>query len=240
LNKVARTVKNQGARVNSDNLPGRDDANFTAGGTGFLIDAKGYLITNAHVVKNATQIAVQNSKGEYNARIIRVDADADLAVLKIEDSSFHASSALTYSISRGGADIAEKIFTLGYPRDDEAVYGEGYVSAKTGSGGDTMTCQLAVTANPGSSGTPVLNGNGEVIGILSSRESKAQGVGFATRSKYIFRVIDEMKNDSALLRTDSTIAHVKMPLTSSLKGMDRTAQIKKIQDCIFIVKSNEK
>jgi serine protease Do len=239
LSKVARKV-NQGARVTTDNSAPREDVNFTAGGTGFLIDAKGYIVTNAHVVKNATRIAVQNSKGEYNARIIRVDADADLAVLKIEDSSFHASSPLTYSISRTGADLAEKIFTLGYPRDDEIVYGEGYVSARTGHDGDTLTCQLAVAANPGNSGTPVLNGNGEVIGIVSTREPKAQGVVFATRSKYIFRVIDEMRTDSALYKTDSTIVHIKMPLSSSIKGMDRTAQIKKIQDCIFIVKSNEK
>ncbi len=235
-----KTKFNQGARPAAENPTGPGNANYTSGGTGFLIDARGYLVTNAHVVRNATRIAVQNSRGEFNARIIHVDIGADLAILKIEDSSFHASFPLTYSISRSGTDLAEKIFTLGYPRDDETVYGEGYVSAKTGFEGDTLTCQLAVAANPGNSGTPVLNGNGEVIGILSSRESKAQGVVFATRAKYIFRVIDEMKADSALLKTDSTIAHIKMPLSSSIKGMDRTAQIKKIEDCIFIVKSNEK
>jgi serine protease Do len=239
LDNVTKKV-NAGAGVSADNATGHAYANFTSGGTGFLIDPRGYLVTNAHVVRNATRIAVQNSKGEFNARIIHVDADADLAILKIEDSSFHASFPLTYSISRGGTDLAEKIFTLGYPRDDETVYGEGYVSAKTGFEGDTLTCQLAVAANPGNSGTPVLNSNGEVIGILSSRESKAQGVVFATRAKYIFRVIDEMKTDSALLKTDSTIAHIKMPLSSSIKGMERSAQIKKIEDCIFIVKSNEK
>jgi serine protease Do len=214
-----------------------EDAHFTSGGTGFLIDAKGYLVTNAHVVKNATLVEVQNSKGDYSARIIHVDPVADLAFLKIEDSSFKPSSTLPYSISKGVTDLAEEIFTLGYPRD-EIVYGQGYMSAKTGYEGDTLTCQIAVAANPGNSGGPVLNKNGEVIGILSTRESKAQGVVFAIRSKNIFRAVDEMRSDSILLKSDSTLSHLRLPVSSSIRGMERSQQIKKIEDCIFIVKSN--
>jgi serine protease Do len=233
INNVARTINSQ-RTVSS---PVAEDSRFTSGGTGFLIDAKGYLVTNAHVVRNGTQVVVQNSKGEYMARIIHVDVHADLAILKIEDSTFKAASTLPYSISRSGADLAEGIFTLGYPRDDEIVYGEGYMSAKTGFQGDTLACQIAVAANPGNSGGPVLNENGEVIGILSTRELKAQGVVFAIRSRNIFRVVDEMKSDSTLLKGDSTIVHIHIPSASAIKGMKRTQQIKRIQDCIFIVKS---
>ena len=76
--------------------------------------------------------------------------------------------------SKTSSDIAEPIFTLGYPRD-EIVYGEGYLSAKSGYKGDTLSCQISVAANPGNSGGPVFNHDGEVIGILSAKETEAEG-----------------------------------------------------------------
>ncbi|HLX66145.1 MAG TPA: trypsin-like serine protease, partial [Puia sp.] len=102
----------------------------------------------------------------------------------------------------------------------------------------TTTFQLTIAANPGNSGTPVLNSEGEVMGIVSSSQENAQGMVFAVRSKNIFVSIDAMKSDSTLQKSDSTLSHLKMPLTSSLKGIDRSKQIKRIRDYIFIVKSN--
>jgi S1-C subfamily serine protease len=210
---------------------------FKSGGTGFLIDGKGYLVTNAHVVRNATLVEVQNTLGEYQARIIQLDRQADLALLKIEDTAYHPFNGLPYGISRNGAELGEELFTLGYPRP-EIVYNKGYMSAKTGFEGDTLAYQITITANPGNSGTPVLNGDGEVIGIVSSSQQNAQGVVFAVRSKNIFRAIDAMKSDSTLLKSDSSLSHLHIPLNSSLKGVDRKQQIKRIEDYIFIVKSN--
>jgi len=149
--------------------------------------------------------------------------------LKIDDEDFKPFASLPYSISKSGAELGEQIFTLGFPRD-EIVYGEGYMSAKTGYDGDTLACQIAVAANPGNSGAPVMNKNGEVIGVLSARQLQAQGVVFAIKSKNIFRTLDS-------LRSDSSIANIKVPSASSLKGLDRVQQIKKMQDYIFIVKS---
>ena len=206
------------------------------GGTGFLIDGKGYLITNAHVVDNASSVTVQNNKGqEFDAKILFIDPQSDLAILRITDDNFKPLSSLPYGISKTTADLGEQIFTLGYPRD-EIVYGEGYMSAKTGFGGDTLACQIAVAANPGNSGGPVLNRNGEVVGVLSTRQIQAQGVVFAIKSKNIFRALEAHKN-SADNKTDSTLNNLKISTVSTLKGMDRIQQIKKIEDCIFVVKS---
>lgn len=233
IQKTDAKVNNLTNKINSTVA----STTFEHGGTGFLIDGKGYLVTNAHVVKNATQVQVQNNLGVYDARIIHLDRQADLALLKIEDTSFHAFPSLPYSINKTGTELGEELFTLGYPRD-EIVYNKGYMSAKTGFQGDTLACQITIAANPGNSGTPVLNNDGEVIGIVSSSQLNAQGVVFAVRSKNIFRAIDAMKSDSTLLKSDSTLSRLHLPQNSSIRGLDRKQQIKRIEDCIFIVKSN--
>jgi S1-C subfamily serine protease len=137
------------------------------------------------------------------------------------------------------ARLGEHLFTEGYPRD-EIVYSEGYVSARTGFRGDTLEYQMTIAANPGNSGTPVFNKDGEVVGIVRGSEQDAQMVVFAVRSKNIFRAIDDMKDDSTLLKSDSDFVHLHIPTLSSIKGLDRVdQQIPKIEDCIFIVKSNQ-
>jgi S1-C subfamily serine protease len=228
LNKLTTQINNERAA---------NPETFGTGGTGFLIDGKGYLVTNAHVVKNATRVVVQNTLGEYNARIVRLDPQADLALLKIEDTSYHPFIGLPYGISKADAELGEELFTLGYPRPD-IVYNKGYLSAETGFQGDTLNFQITIAANPGNSGTPVLNNDGEVVGIVSSTQQNAQGMVFAVRSKNIFRALDAMKEDSILTRSDSSLSHLKLPLGSSLKGLDRRLQIKRIEDYVYIVKRN--
>ncbi len=199
------------------------------GGTSFLVDNKGYLVTSAHVIQDATRIFVQNNKGDdFKAEIIFTDLEKDLAILRIVDEDFKSPGSLPYSIGRSSTELAEPVFTLGYPKD-EIVYGEGYLSAKTGMKGDTMAYQISISANPGNSGGPVLNKNGEVIGILNARQTTAEGVVFAVKSKNIHRVVDEMK------KKDSS-QHIKLSSSSNLKGMDRVQQVKKIEDCVYMVK----
>ncbi|MBS1563454.1 MAG: trypsin-like peptidase domain-containing protein, partial [Bacteroidetes bacterium] len=157
------------------------------------------------------------------------DVRRDIAVLKNKDDSFKTIDVLPYGFRKAGADLGEQIFTLGFPRD-EIVYGEGYMSAKTGYNGDTMSCQIAVAANPGNSGGPVFNKNGEVIGILTTRQLKAQGFVFAVTTRNIFRALEELKKDT-------TYQNIRLNNNTQVKGMDRVQQIKKIEDCVFLVKT---
>ncbi len=204
------------------------EANFRA--TGFLVDGKGYLITNAHVVENAKNLIVENKKGDqFIAEQVYSNSVTDLAILKITDTSFDKVTGLPYTFTKTSADLAEPIFTLGYPRE-EVVYGEGYLSAQSGYYGDTTSYQISISANPGNSGGPVIDQNGEVIGIISSKETNADGVVFAIKSKNIYDALKEVKKDKDI--------SIKMPTVNTLKGLGRVKQIKKLEDFVYKVKGN--
>ena len=229
VNNLEVSTKSQANVLNDVKKKIEPGTPISFGGTSFLIDGKGYLLTSSHVVSDASQVFVQNNKGQdFRAEIIYNDVKRDLAILKINDQDFKPLINLPYGIRKSASELAEPIFTLGYPKD-EIVYGEGYLSAMTGFKGDTMSSQITISANPGNSGGPVLNKNGEVIGMLNARQRTAEGVVFAVKSQHIFRTIDELK------RLDS-IQNIKMSTSSSIRGMERTQQVKKIEECIYMVK----
>ena len=237
VHRVSAVEKNQKALDNKINYVDRKNQQpiiptpVRYNGTGFLIDPKGLMITNAHVVKNSRNIFVQNNKGDqFRAFVVRLDVPRDVAIIKIDDDRFKPSTSLPYGIRKTTSDIAEPIFTLGFPRE-EIVYGEGYLSAETGHDGDTLSCQISVAANPGNSGGPVFNHNGEVIGILSAKETETEGAVFAVQSKYIYQVLSELKKSSLY-------KNVKMPAKTALNGLDKKEQVKKIQDFVFMVKGD--
>jgi serine protease Do len=205
---------------------------FRTAGTGFMLDGKGLLATNAHIVKNSRNIFVINNQNQqFRAIVVFTDLAKDIAILKIADDDFKPINNIPYGIRRSSTDVAESIYTLGFPRND-MVYSEGYLSAKTGFNGDTLSCQLGIAANPGNSGGPVFNHDGEVIGILSTKEAEAEGVAFAIQSKYIFNVIEELK------KNDTAYQKIKLQAKSSLNNMNRQQQIKKIEDFVYMIKVN--
>jgi S1-C subfamily serine protease len=204
---------------------------YKSGGTGFIIDVKGYLVTNFHVVDKAKNIAVQNSKGDFIAKVVYTDRNRDIAILKIDDESFKAYNSIPYSISKNSARLAEPIFTLGYPKN-EIVYGQGYLSSLTGFNGDTLSCQIEIAANHGNSGSPIINRNGEVVGILNARQTSNEGFTFAIQGKYIYKALDELK------KADTSYQRVKLTSKSQIAGMDRTEQVSKLENYIYMVKVN--
>ena len=222
---------NQLAAANQIIVKPKLEAKFRA--TGFLIDAtNNFLITNAHVVNEAKNtLIIENSKGEeFSAVAVYVDPVKDLAIIKISDSSFKKLPPLPFNIRKSYAGLGEQVFMLGYPKQ-EIVYGEGYVSAKNGYLMDTVYCQLSTAANEGSSGSPVITKNGELIGILSSSKTNSQGVVYAIKSANIFQAVEET-------RKLKDYDNIKISTSPALRGLDRVHQIRKVEDYVFMVKGN--
>jgi serine protease Do len=151
-------------------------------GSGFVISADGYILTNAHVVADASEVTVRTTdRREYSAKVVGVDARTDVAVLKIEASKLPVVRIGSPQVLKAG----EWVIAIGSPFGFENSVTAGIVSATARSlAGDAYTpfIQTDVAVNPGNSGGPLFNLQGEVVGINSqiySRTGGYQGVSFA-------------------------------------------------------------
>ncbi|WP_229311047.1 S1 family peptidase [Larkinella soli] len=200
-------------------------------GSSFLLSPDGYLVTNTHIVQDADSVYIQSTKGDiYKAKVVYTNKAYDLAILQVrDDSSFRARTALPYGFEAGPSDLGERVFTLGFPRD-EVVYGEGYLSSQTGYRGDSTAYQVAISVNPGNSGGPLLDEKGNVIGIISGKQTSTEGATFAIKTDVLFRTISGIPTDSL------KGSPIRMSRKNGLAKLPRKEQIKKIQESVFMVK----
>ncbi|WP_025142861.1 S1C family serine protease [Pedobacter jeongneungensis] len=234
-NQVNKAIKTQNSLIrkinNNTTTSDKPSVQNSFGGTGFAISTNGYILTNLHIINGADSLYVQNSKGEsFKVKSVYTDPQNDIAILKISDKHFSNLSSIPYSIKRSMSSIGEMVYTLGYPKDD-AVLGEGYVSSKNGFIGDTTQYQVAISVNPGNSGGPVLDNNGNLVGIISGKPDQTEGAAFAIKSKYILEAMRAIPQDS--LGSNKLSANKR----SLLSGLKRTKQIEKIQDYVFMIKA---
>ncbi len=177
--------------------PGREQKfKRTSLGSGVIIDGKrGYILTNAHVVAQTGDVTVVlNDEREFPAQIVGADPDSDLAVLRIESSRGLPSAEM------GNSDdimIGETVIAIGNPFGFSNTVTTGVVSALNRSVRAENRVfhdfiQTDASINPGNSGGPLLNINGELIGINTAIYAKAQGIGFAIPINKAGRIIDDL------------------------------------------------
>lgn len=231
MNNVKKDMNAQSAvirNINNEKQRGDQSAsNF--GGTGFMISANGYVVTNYHVVRGADSVHLQSTRGEsFKAKVIYIDPTHDLAMLCINDSTFTPLKSAPYTFKESPSELGEDVYTIGYPRD-EVVYGQGYLSSRTGYAGDTTAYQISIPVNPGNSGGPVLDSRGNVIGIISGKQTGIDGASFAIKTEALLTSI-------AAVPADSLESELVINKKNTLAGLKRTEQVKKVQDYVYLVK----
>jgi serine protease Do len=198
-------------------------------GTGFLISPNGYLVTSYHVIKEADSVVIENDTyGQLKADVVHADPKNDLAVLRIRSSDFKLKRQLPFSVSSETADLGEYVYTLGFPRED-IVFGEGSVSAATGFRQDPNAYQISIPVNPGNSGGPLLNNEGDVIGVVSGVQTQTVGAAFAVKASLLVDLIHQPA-------IDSLNKPLVLPRQNIIKNMGRVQQIKRWKDVVFMVR----
>ena len=185
----------------------------TASGTGFFITDDGYLISNYHVVKDATKVRLLTGAGLIDAKVVQVDAANDLALLKA-DGKF---SPLPISSSRS-AQLGGTVATVGFP--DIGLQGfapklaKGEIASLSGAGDDPRYFQISVPVQPGNSGGALVDERGNVIGIVSAKLDAGaalaasgalpENVNYAVKSSLLLSFLESVPEVSAKLKAPVT------------------------------------
>jgi len=170
-------------------------------GSGFILTADGYVMTNAHVIEDASEIIVTlTDKREFKAKLVGADKRSDVAVVKIEATSLPVVKIGDISKLR----VGEWVMAIGSPFGLENTVTAGIVSAKQRDTGELVPLiQTDVAINPGNSGGPLINLRGEVIGINSqiySRSGGYMGISFSIPIDEAIRVSDQLRTTGRVSR----------------------------------------
>ncbi|MDZ4676382.1 MAG: Do family serine endopeptidase [Oligoflexia bacterium] len=173
-------------------------------GSGFIIDTTGLIVTNNHVIANAADIRVQlteKAKKTYKAKVIGRDARTDVALIKIDTTEKLTVTVLGDSDK---VEVGEWVAAFGNPYGHGHSMTKGIISAKERDIAELETAfpfiQTDASINPGNSGGPLVNADGEVIGVNSAIDARAQGIGFAIPINVVKRLIPDLKSKGRIIR----------------------------------------
>lgn len=233
LENIKRSQQQQNAILNDIKSGANKTPEAAAkySGTGFAITNDGYFVTNYHVTEGADSIYIVNNDGKYyKAYLVNYNAQTDIALLKVESKSFRfGKGEIPYALAAKKAPLGSDVFTLGFPEED-ITYNEGYISSRNGYGGDSQQYRLELPANQGQSGAPVIDSKGNLIAIVSGKESQSRGTTYAVSSGALLKLLHDVPKEVRL----------HLPKTSALAKLSREEQIEKMQAYTFSVKVYKK
>jgi S1-C subfamily serine protease len=204
-----------------------------ASGTGFAITSDGMVVTNSHVINGANNITVKGVRGNFsnsfNAKILTEDKNNDLAIIQISDPAFSSFGTIPFTISKKPTDVGSSVFALGYPltavMGDEIKLTNGIVSSKSGFKGDVTAYQISVPLQPGNSGGPLFDSNGNLIGVVNAKLSIGENVSYAVKASYLLNLIDVLPNAP------------KLQTVNTLIGKRLTDQVKSLNKYVYIIEA---
>lgn len=221
-NKLIKDIKEQST------VTPQLEARYT--GTGFALSNDGYLVTSYHVIAGADSVYIQNRDGNYyKTHVVAFNEATDVVVLKVEDKKFKfGKQDIPYTIAKSKKKLGARVFTLGFPQD-EIVYNEGYISAKNGYNGDSSQYRLDIPAGPGQSGSPVADASGNIIGIITGKESENEAT-YAVASEAIIDLLNNMPEKNK----------IKLASYNKLGKLGREQQIEKMEYYTLAIKVYKK
>ena len=189
------------------------DSQPSASGSGFLITEDGFLVTNEHVVKDAGQIRLLTSAGMIAAKVVKVDAANDLALLKAE-----GRFAALPVVSSRGVRLGGTVATVGFPNIGLQGFApklaKGDVAALSGASDDARYFQISVPVQPGNSGGALVDERGNVVGVVSAKLSARaalaasgtlpENVNYAVKSSFLLGFLESVPEVSAKLKEPNT------------------------------------
>jgi len=223
IRDIRRSQSQLNQKINQRTAPA---APSNTSGTGFALSNDGYIVTNYHVVGNADSLYIQTNNGEYyKAYMTAYDANNDVAILQVEDKNFRfGKGELPYSFAASKAGLGARVYTVGYP-NDELVYNEGYISSRNGLKGDSMQYRLELPSAPGQSGSPVVDAQGSIVGIVTSKQAESESNTYAVSSKALLQLVRTMPKEQS----------IHFPKVSRLNSLSREQQIAKLENYTCIV-----
>lgn len=203
-------------------------------GTGFALK-NGYVLTNHHVIDEANTIDIYGVAGDftrsYKAKVIGSDKVNDLALLKISDSDFKGFGNIPYSFKYKLSDVGGDIYVLGYPltatMGEEIKLTNGIISAKTGFDGDVSQYQISAPVQPGNSGGPLLDYDGNVIGVICAKHRGAENVTYAIKTSQVRNLIESV-SDLSIMNT-----------TNQITGKALKNQVKLVNKFVYIIRCSK-
>ena len=221
--------ENENSKIVSQN-----SNNWKPSGSGFFIDKKGYIATNYHVIKDAKEIQVTINGKSYNATLVISDEQNDLTILKINDNKFTPLQNLNYNFKSETSDVGTSVIALGFPLTtllgEEIKVTNGIISSKTGMKGDITSYQISVPIQPGNSGGPLFDNDGNLIGITSSGINRkldlTENVNYAIKTKYLKLLIEELSDKIDL--PNYTFSKTTL-LTEKIKSFEKNVVFIKVK-----------